>query len=172
MFDELIERTDPLAEVRQNNQVKTVDKYPKVCAIELTLNYPRTPKFLNSNSAKQKKLYLMLYDEIIHTFGKPRLLAHDYAFELCKSGQVHMHALIYYKMPKEYYPIGVVSDLVKEWLNCLPKKYGSFNENNLHTGFLRYRCPSIVVQYDDPETDMERIGKWDCYMKKNSNIVI
>lgn len=148
-----------------------VPSFPNEAWIELTLNYPRTQRFLNMTTFKQKQLYRRLYDEIIHVYGLPRLKWHEYTFEQCANGHIHLHALICYKMRDEYYIGGLVRDVTITYLNCLVKRYRSYRDANYHCDWHRYRCPSVVCQYRSPD-EVVRLEEWRKYMKKNSHIDI
>lgn len=135
------------------------------CYLEITLNYPRTAGFKNMTSDKQKGLYSRLLQLIKCTFGPTGIERCEHTFEFCKSGHVHLHASIIFVFSTIHIPIGVVSDVVKTYLNQLPKRYSVYQEGCMHIGFIRYRSPSIAVQYTSFE-DKKRIDIWNKYINK------
>lgn len=166
---ELIDsRTDPLGEVRE---IPHENEFPNKCWFELTLNYPRTPRFLNSTTTKQKRMYFEIYNEILCTFNRTRILSHKYCFEQCKNGHIHLHALIWMKCRKEYYPNGMVRDIVVTALDAVPKKYKAYKDANLNPEWHRYKDPYICLQYRTPEEE-DRLLTWSAYINKNSHIDI
>lgn len=136
----------------------------------VTLNYPRTVGFLRASSQVQKELYKKLLHDIKNFNGMIPYNV-EYVFEYCKSGQVHLHALLQYKTTQVYCIGGLISDFVKNYLKNLPKKYSLFKEGCMFYEYQRYRAPQIAVQYK--LTEDEYIEKWRTYMHKeiyNKNI--
>jgi len=132
--------------------------------IELTLNHPRNTRFNNMTSDMQKKLYDKIFSAMTETRPLPLCgMKVERVFEYCKTGHVHLHANITYTLPKgKYYPMGIVGDLAKRYLRLIKQVY---QEKNCYPEFNRYRCPSIVVQYNE---DVKRRDVWLAYMHKAS----
>lgn len=162
-YDEIMSdrRTDPLAEVRPPKQL------PTQCYLELTLNYPRVASFANARSTKQKEMYMKIYTILKNTFGIAALVRSEHHFECCASGHVHLHALLEFKFDQPVFPQGVVADLVKTWLQCLPKKHNSYMEacmKEFDDGFV-YRSPSIKCAFRSFD-NQKRIDTWLEYIRK------
>lgn len=136
------------------------------CHIELTLNYPRTAVFIQLSSEHQKALYKKLYHKVLHTFGLQAIVSDIYTFEYCKSGHVHLHASIVYTFGHKFFIRGVIADIVKKYLNELPKKYCKYMDSSMDTKYDKYKCPSICVQYNSVEC-MDRIECWNAYIQKH-----
>lgn len=132
----------------------------KYGCIEITLNYPRTSGFVKMVSRKQKQMYLKIWDVIKCACGIP--LESKCVFEYCKSGHVHLHG---YLIPsvENYYVLGYIADIVKTYVNMLPKKYSIYNDKCMFSEFLRYRSPSICVQYNKSDV---RFNEWLNYLNK------
>lgn len=162
------EPTEPEAELKLNFGGDTLGRSPQKIGgyLEITLNYPRTASFLRMDSVEQKNLYRKIWSSIRTVcvgFGDH---TDDYTFEYCRSGQIHLHG--YLPVYDKYFIEGIISDVVKKFLNGLPKKYNKFNENNMFDNFHRYRCPSILVQHDNLNdvNETKRFHKWKLYMYK------
>lgn len=126
--------------------------------IQVTLNHPRTKTFLNMSSHQQKELYAKIFRVLKNTITiDPHS---DYTFEYCKSGQVHLHGFIQIPDEKRVFVLGAISDVAKKYLSLLPGSHSNFNERNMYGKFLRYRSPSICLQYA-----MEN-NSWLEYMNK------
>lgn len=164
------ERTDSLGGGSPNKRVR--DTY-SICLLEVTLNYPRTPRFKLMTTVQQKSLYLQLWNKLICFKGMERIVREStrHTFELCSTGHVHLHGALYIRMPGPYYPEGIVNDLVKTWLQLLPKKFQAYNDNNFYKDWQRYRCPSICVKHTS-NGDTERVTEWETYMNKNADKII
>lgn len=139
--------------------------------LEITLNYPRTATFLKMNSAKQRMLYIKIWMILRGSVDFPLAgmeHAHsDFQFEYCKSGQVHLHGYLpIYK--KKYFIEGIISDLVKLYLEGMPKRYSKFSESFMFPELHRYRSPSICVQHDNLQLngEVERMERWKTYITK------
>jgi len=137
--------------------------------IEVTLNHPRSKLFLSCTSDLQKKLYLKLW----HYMIKPYQLSCkgfecDYVWEACKSGQLHLHGWMKIDIGNMVFPLVLISDIVKRYLNKMTVRYRDFKEANMHEQYKRYRCPSIVIQLRDSHDDNydERVSKWKLYLTK------
>lgn len=130
--------------------------------LEITLNHPQTKRFLAMNSTKQKALYCSIWNCIKNEFQLDGTSA--YIYEYTKLGQVHLHG--YIKLPPgNFFIAGAISDIVKRYLNLLPKKYSLYNSNNYYPEYDRYRCPSICVQYTND------ISAWKDYMAKDQSYI-
>lgn len=137
----------------------------EVCRIELTLNYPRTAKFKRCSQDEQKSVYDNWFNHFALRYGN-RIVSNRKVFEECKSGFIHVHYDIEFKTLKEYYPAGLVSDIVKTLLEPLPLRHSKFDMKNYNCEYRRYRCPSMVVQLRDIG-DIPRAIQWDMYLSKN-----
>lgn len=137
--------------------------------LEITLNYPRTVSFLKMNSMRQKVLYIKIWSHIRATLNQYSIIFRhcDYEFEYCKTGQIHLHGYIPVYEDK-YFIEGIISDVVKRYLEGLPRKYSKFNEKNMYPELHRYKCPSICVQHDNLSDPIEsdRFERWKQYMIK------
>lgn len=146
---------------------------PSIAVLEITLNFPRTTSFKNACTEKQKKLYDRIWRIMIHSKGQDRLdLRTRRTFELCNSGHVHLHGILYLRVPQNFYINGLIADLARTYLSLLPKKFSQYHDHFMFNQFNRYRCPSIVIQYDDFNSDQKRIMEWETYIDKNKSIVI
>lgn len=135
----------------------------------ITINHPRTKKFLNLDSRGQQILYNRIWYNIKNTLGIP--IESDFAFEYCESGQVHLHA--YVSIQTKHFINGAVSDLAKSVHRQLPKKYEQFKEGQMYPKYHRYKSPSHVIQYYDDElhdvNNRASIDYWRAYIKKQQN---
>ncbi len=144
---------------------------PSSCNIELTLCHPQTSKFLKLTSAYQKLYYDRIYQKILCTFGMHNIKCSEHVYEYTKCGQIHMHASIELRFPTPHFPLGVVSDIVKTYLNEIPSiKCNRYNDACMHVEWQRYRCPSIVCQYR-PISAVSRLDAWQQYIRKTLNIL-
>lgn len=68
------------------------------------------------------------------------------------------------------FPLVIVSDIAKSYINLLPKKYSKFHEANVFHQYNRFRCPSIVVQLRSTHEDNynARVKSWKYYIHKCS----
>jgi len=127
----------------------------------VTLKYPHTQSFLKKQSAAQKMIYKKIWENIKHPFD---IVDSDIKYEYYASGQIHAHGYIQLDDTKRYVN-GTVCDLVKRWLEYLPKKYQKYNEKNYRDDWCRFTCNSICVQYKpigDPY-----FNDWIHYMNKD-----
>ncbi len=143
-----------------NSLVESRQNY--VGHLEITLNYPRTHSFMNKVSNEQKKMYRILWNSISNIFGMEK--AKGYTYEFCKNGHIHLHGYIAFKEGEKYSPIGAVSDIVKSYLQKLPKKYCAYKDAYMYGDLIRYRSPSICVQYNN---DIDRLVQWQKYIIKD-----
>jgi len=152
--DEIVQ--DSLGRPAQNSTAQS-EKHIDSGYLAITLNHPQTKLFLSMTSDKQKQLYGKIWNCIRVTFGMH--CEHKYVYEFTQKGQVHLHG--YVKMPSvNYYIAGAISDIVKKYLQLLPKRFSMFNTQHYYPEYERYRCPSICVQHF---TD---ITEWAMYMNK------
>lgn len=163
---DMCRQTDPLL-VEVCRITGDIDR--STCYLEVTLNHPRTVKFMNAVSSKQRDMYELALRRMKCAFGPLKGEVVDKEYEYCKSGHVHLHALIKYTFDTPHYPIGVVADVVKVWLHCLTVKHGRYKEYamKIYNNGPKYTSPSICCKYDSVE-DIDRIEKWRVYMKKNT----
>jgi len=130
--------------------------------LEITLNHPRTPKFCNMTSDEQRKHYDKLFDKIKTYLPEPLCEQHiSRVFEYCKTGHVHLHACIDYKLKDIHFPMGLVADVCKRFLTTIKQV---FQERYCYPEYNRYRSPSIVCQYF--QDDIKRREVWIEYMYK------
>lgn len=137
--------------------------------IEITFNYPRTPLFLKMTSEYQKKLYSKLWHKVVDRFKiSTEHFYSDYVYECCKSGQLHCHGFVRFDIGNMHFPLVILSDMAKTYLNLLPKKYDKFHEANMYSQYIRYRCPSICLQLRSSHDDNfhERVNLWFEYIQK------
>jgi len=139
-------------------------------AVEVTLNYPRCPGWVNLPTAKQNALYLKRLYEIKSCLGTDVLKLHSYGYEVSGDGHMHCHAYFICESDKRHFPLGVVGDIVKCYLNALPKKYQAYKSACMYKVYKRYMGPGVCVQYQGLETDDEkkRSEFWINYIKKFS----
>lgn len=139
--------------------------------IGFTLNYPRTVKFLNSNSSQQKVLYALWVRHFKNTFGPlPDNADYKVVFEYCASGQIHCHG--YLPLNGKYFIMGALSDLAKALLSFLPPKYSQFKEGSVYPEFFRIRSAAYCLQYysNDPTVEgPSGIEYWRRYIQKMQN---
>lgn len=139
----------------------------EICRLELTLNHPRTAAFRRASEAEQRLIYDKWIDDSLSVYFD-RISKMDRFYELCRSGMVHVHLDLHLVPREQYYPCGLVSDIVKEFLSHLPKRHGikTFSLLNYNCNFRRYRCPSIVCQLRDA-SEARRSLLWEEYIRKS-----
>lgn len=130
------------------------------CFFEITINHPRNKGFINLLSKSQKKHLYSIFQIVIKHFGNT-VKDHDHVFELCQDGVIHLHGWIELELDSVV-PMILVNDIAKIYLRCFPKKYQNYSPKNFYEKYNRYRCPSIVVQYQE-----EKREAWLEYMRKN-----
>jgi len=131
---------------------------------EITMNYPRTSAFVLATSERQKKIYAELWRKTIAVFDSLTITKSRYIYEYCKSGHVHLHGYIDIELEK-FYPVGGIADLVKTYLNLLPKKYQKYIDSKMSAEWARYRDNNICVQYVEID-NKQRIHDWETYINK------
>lgn len=137
--------------------------------IEITFNYPRTPLFLKMISEYQKKLYSKCWHKTVDRYKiSTDNFCSEYIYEPCKSGQLHCHGYISFDIGNMHFPLVLLSDIAKSYLNLLTKKYSKFEEKYMYAEYRRYRCPSICLQLRSSHDDnyKERVEKWETYIAK------
>lgn len=137
--------------------------------IEITFNYPRTPLFLKMTSEYQRKLYSRLWHNVVDRYKlSTERFYSEYVFEPCKSGQLHLHGFIRFDIGNMHFPLVLLSDIAKTYLNLLPKKYEKFHEVNMYAQYFRFRCPSICLQLRSSHDDNfhDRVNLWQKYIAK------
>jgi len=134
--------------------------------IELTLNHPRTAKFKRMDSEQQRAHYSKWLDQGLAPY-KTKIKKLMICFEQCRDGTEHVHLDIELQTTAQFYPCGLVSDIVKNLLDFLPPKHGikTFNLCNYNCLYWRYVCPSICCQVRDIE-DRVRALEWEVYINK------
>lgn len=132
----------------------------------VTLNCPRTKTFINSTSVKQKIGYTKLFNYIKSAFNMFDVIDSGYVFEHCeKGGHIHLHGYLQFSAESFHCPIGLVNDAVKTYLSKLPKKYSMFSERSFFLKYMRYKGPSVCVQYLY-NSDTSGFERWKTYMNK------
>lgn len=152
-------KSNPLENLDSNTDRE--DRY----RLEITLNYPRTAKFLRMTELEQKAHYRNWIDDSLEIY-KGRIEKADIFFEKCRSGLFHVHMSITMVSTKTFYIFGLISDVVKEFVFRLPKRYAKFDVLNYNCLFRRYRCPSICIQYVEGD-DQIRCLHWEAYIRKD-----
>lgn len=136
---------------------------------EITLHPPQTDSFLRMTTTLQKKYLSKLWQATLSAIDPCLIDSSNMIYEFTKTGQVHSHGFVKLTHYCNIYPIGGVSDLVKCYLNVLPKKkyyaYRNFDPKCFSKKYCRYESPSICVtyRYADEHEDHER---WFKYMAK------
>lgn len=128
--------------------------------LEITLNHPRTPSFNKLLGFQQHKLYL----KILNDLKAFRYDIIDHSFEISADGNYHCHAL--FKRTQDdtiHFPLGCISDTVKTYLLCMPKKYATYKTGCMYAKWKRYSGPGICVQYTD---NKKRADEWQKYLSK------
>lgn len=135
-------------------------------ALQFTLNYPRTVKFLNANSSEQKKIYAKILHNVknFNGFIPDEVL---YVYEHCASGQIHMHCNLTYTIRQNFCINGLVSDFTKSVLSQLPLKYSQYKEGALNIEWNRYRDKGLCVQYFPASHDRVKFFS-ETYMSKEN----
>jgi len=130
--------------------------------LSVTLNLPRTLKFLRSTQAEQKEMYYYKWCAILKE-NRPIGWAIEthHRYEHCKNGQIHLHGYIKYKPSEKHYVSGFISDLVKTYKKCIGKKE-HFNLKCYFPEYQRYRDASICIQIEENE----RREHWQLYIEK------
>lgn len=154
---------------RDTAKLRITPSAPPHRYIEITLNYPRTATFLKYGSFEQKRMYTRLWNVIINNFTTlMRVNSSRAVFEYCRSGQVHLHGYLVIEPNTKYYVAGLVSDMVKCYLNELPKKYNKFVEKCIYyfddDNTVCYKCPSIKICHRTSQLD--RFTEWEEYLSK------
>lgn len=143
--------------------------------VELTLCYPQTDSWLNMTQEDQRKVYRKCLEKILILLRKVCPLAKaEYVFELFKSGQTHMHAVIDLVESTKFLPLGMITDIAKVYHAMLPVKkfhrYHIFDPKSVYADIDRYRHPSIVIQYQYPDakdkSGESRRSVWGAYLRK------
>lgn len=140
---------------------------PYDISLLITYNYPDTLLFRNASSKVQKEIYTKLFFNT-KCFNGLKPYREEFHFEYCKSGRVHLHGILQYKINHEFHINGLISDFAKNVLTYLPKKFSQFKPAAIHPEWNCYTVPSMKIQYkrsDDPY-----IKKWEEYIKKDQNI--
>lgn len=130
------------------------------CVFEITINHPRNKGFINLLSKSQKRHLNSIFQIVIKHFGNA-VKDYDHVYELCQDGVIHLHGWIELEL-ENIIPMILVNDIAKIYLRCFPKKYQNYSPKNYYDKYNRYRCPSIVVQYQS-----EMREAWLEYMRKN-----
>ena len=92
-----------------------------------------------------------------------------YVFEHCKSGQIHLHAMLHYKVTCNFHIMGLISDIVKNFLRNMPACTIQFKEGFCYYQYNRYKSPPICVQYKSDKEDPEYKEFWDKHYMSKEN---
>lgn len=143
--------------------------------LEITMCYPQIDQWINMTQECQQKHYRKLLERLLVIIRKVCPLAKaEYVFELFKSGQTHMHAVVDLIESTKFIPVGMISDLAKTYHTMMPIKkfhrYHLFDSKSLFAEMERYRHPSIVIQYQYPDAK-DKSGEsrrivWGKYLRK------
>lgn len=153
----------------KDSGITFLESYAAEFWLEVTLNHPRVKVWENLTSSKQCNLYLKKLHDIKNCLGFNNLEIVDYAFEVSKDGHFHCHALLHSTCAKNHFPLGVIADCVKTYLNTLPKKYSNYKRHCMYDKYYRYNGPGCCIQYRFPK-ETERIEFWGNYIKKYSKV--
>jgi len=134
--------------------------------LEVTLNLPRVKGFVNAKQDEQRAMYCRRWRQIIHSVSPLGTgLLHRCTYEVCKTGHVHLHGIIYLPVDKKYFVDGIVADVVKTYLQTLPRRYSTYKDGCMNKKFPTYRSPSISCSYVYKD-DLTRINHWEGYINK------
>lgn len=137
--------------------------------VEITLSFPAR-NIENLYSHKQRQLYSLLYDEIRNTIDIR--CVHLIGYEFNKSGNIHLHSIMYIPPDKVLYAVGAVGDISKRAYEVYSKfvkhskRQPKYNAKCLNTMELYYRSPLINVCYRDAR-NYERLVKFSDYVLKD-----
>lgn len=134
--------------------------------LEITITHPPTTKWLNMMSLEQIKYLSRIWDNIIPVCGMAHVKESGHVFEFHKNGHAHLHGYIILEFDKPFSPYGLVADYAKAVLKQMPKKYINYNDNYMTPEWIRYKCPSVCVQYINDDERPYRITEWISYLKK------
>lgn len=147
------EKTQKRETTSFSGSLAQVAKYKAI--IQVTINYPRTAKFLKSNSVQQKQIYKKLFEVLYHSMGM-NTLEYDFVFEACKSGQIHLHGWFEVEHSIRV-PTVLLSDMAKQFLLYMPKKYSHFLEAHIYPQYSKYRAPALCMKYINPDDEEDII---------------
>lgn len=142
---------------------------PVLGYLEITLNHPRTAKFRRLTDEIKREVYKNLYLKIKQLLSKH--IEHDeFYFENCKDGIPHLHASITVSFDTSGSAMGLVSEIVRTYLNALPGKHKVYKSENEYPYYSRYKGPAICCQWTQID-DFKRIAAWEQYIIKSQDIV-
>lgn len=134
--------------------------------LAITLNCPRSKRFLSLTSEEQKRAYRSMFMKLVeYKIEFLDEMEYDYEFEYCKTGQIHLHGWISYGTTKVLSLAGLVSDTVKRYLR-MPMIRQVYREKAYFPTLQRYRSASICVQICDDEY----FDHWKNYMIKERRL--
>lgn len=138
----------------------------------ITINFPRTDRFVNMDSVHQKELYLNIFNDACNAIDIRTHRFKRYVYEYCDSGHVHLHGILQVDDEALFYPIGLVSDYAKSVHRNMPKikyqRYHLYSDKAMYKQYCRYRSPQCCVQYVFKD-DTEAIYRWFDYMDKEQS---
>lgn len=153
--------TSPLEEVRK----KMLNAMPKIDAIGITINLPRTKQFVKLTSNEQKVVLKYILNASLRQIDKKCVFRYLHEYEYCKDGHVHLHGVIYYNKGDVKSNVGLLMDIDRELRLVINKalKINTAYKNTYNDVFKRIKKPSHCLQYmkDDKELD-----RWLIYMYK------
>lgn len=142
---------------------------------EITMNLPRSDVFIHMTQEQQMNLYCRIFDrmKLVLDCGSRT----EYTFECCKSGHIHMHALIIPRDDFKFFFAGAIADIVKKFCIYYTSellKYTTnitrlkYEEKCMHYDYHSYSSPAITVNYHGKNAT-ERLEYWHKYMRKDES---
>lgn len=137
--------------------------------LEITLNHPRTVPFVRASPEKQKSIYYNIYSVALQYLKKHLYVMEDvYRYEVCKDGNIHMHAYIDIEGSKVFSIEGLVMETVRKLVFEFPKRTHSQLANNYYsTVYQVFKSPAVLVQFTNL-SDEKRAQDWCAYINKNN----
>lgn len=133
--------------------------------VEITITHPETVSWLKLNAEKQKRKLAEIFRYGIAAVPITYHVDSKCIFEFTGKGQIHLHGFLKISDTYKLFPIGCVSDIAKEILSHMPKKYSRFCTVHMYGEYCRYKSPPCLVQYRDID-DHARILTWMEYLDK------
>lgn len=139
---------------------------PKLrCHLEITLTHPQTSGWLKMTSVKQINFYNKVFYAIKNTCGIP--LTTEMHTEFHKNGLVHAHACIQYEMTKGFSVNGMILDMVRAYIEFLPKRYSVIQMGCLKEDKHYYQSAPIKISYFNDNENPQRLEEWIKYIRKD-----
>lgn len=132
------------------------------CTLEITINYPRSKRFMSLSVQEQVQVYRDLWEKLLEKISFCGKKDNRYVIEFCKDGTPHLHGSITCYDMANHYEMGVVSEVAKMIYLLLPKQYyKQYARGEYNHKFLRYKCHAVCINYKNVLTE-----GWDLYMEK------